>query len=59
MSISEGANGGGYRVGFGRVYRGYGGTIPFFQCFTVSFSSDVGRFVPEIMMVERWAATGD
>jgi hypothetical protein len=39
-------------VGFGRVYRRYGQTIPSsFQCFTVSIGAG-GRFVP-MVRVER------
>jgi hypothetical protein len=41
-------------VGFGRVYRRCGRTIPFFLHFTVSIGGGVGRFVPMVMVVERW-----
>jgi hypothetical protein len=45
--------GGGGRFGFRRVYRRYGETIPFSQCFVVSINGSVRIFVPVVMVVER------
>jgi hypothetical protein len=50
--------GGGRRVGFGRFNRRYGGTVPFFQCFTVFIGGGVERFAPVLMVMERGDATG-
>jgi hypothetical protein len=45
-------------VGFGRVYKICGRTIPFSQYFTVSISGGVWRFVPMVMAVDIGNATG-
>jgi hypothetical protein len=45
-------------VGFGRVYRRYGQTIPSFRCFMVSITAGMGRFVPMVIVEEKGDATG-
>jgi hypothetical protein len=52
MPSSEGEG-----VGFGRVYRKCGQTIPFFPCLTFSVHSGLGRFATMVMVVKRGEAT--
>lgn len=57
LSTSEGVVRGG-EVGFGTAYRRYGWTIQFSQCFTISVSSGVGRFIPMVLVGDRRDITG-
>jgi hypothetical protein len=47
-------------VCFEGVYRRYSQVIPSSQCLSFSIGGGVGRFVPVVMVVERWdvAVTG-